>query len=372
LNIDTSLNVTLDDLSTAMPPRSGEVSAPPEPLSPPRESAASSLSTREDEQSQKLDREEPAAESFELPQSAGIKGEPEEEIELPPAPGEKPHHVKVPIELGDDDIVYMHAVTVVPLDEKPDPRPLMLEEKGIDNREFAFALDRGGLRFFLSRFDRRSMSISKSGVLLLGKQESLRLRGVHAGIINDLRAHGVLLPFRFGTVAVDKADLFEKIDEHLFDLQDAVEDLLATTRWTVSVSMLDRKLAQIIGSEGGGVRRERDRRETTGRGSSQGGKVDIKTLERILGRQKKIAESIHAELDALADRSTIESIVGFSSGTSDEWKLILKAWYEVPPSRVQRLNRAITDIQYRHFLFELMLSLTGDQTEFDFPKTSQA
>jgi hypothetical protein len=48
-----------------------------------------------------------------------------------------------------------------------------------------------------------------------------------------------------------------------------------------------------------------------------------------------------------------------SSGTSDDWKVILRAWYDVEPGSIPALNRLINDIQYRHFLFELMLSLAG-------------
>ena len=289
---------------------------------------------------------------------------PEEVFEEEPA-RPKPSHARIPVELADDDAMYLHGVSVVPLDEKSEHRPFMLEEKGIDNREFAFALDRGGLRFYLSRFDPRAMNVSKAGVLLLGKQESLRLRGVHAGIINDLRAHGMLLPFEFGTVAHGKAELLELIDEHIFDLQDAVDDLLATQWWHVSAFMLDAKLAQILGSETAAPRR--DRRETA-YSPTHAGKVDIKMLERVLGRQKKIAESVHEELSAIADQSEVETIVGFSSGSSDDWKLILKATYQVPASRVQKLSTAVTDLQYRYFLFELMLSLTGDTASFSFRK----
>ena len=93
-------------------------------------------------------------------------------------------------------------------------------------------------------------------------------------------------------------------------------------------------------------------------------KIDIKTLERILGRQKRVAENVHEEMKKVADRVEVEMMVGFSSGTSDDWKPILRAKYLVPPSRVHKLHRAINDIQYRHLLFELMLTLTGDQAAF--------
>jgi hypothetical protein len=280
-------------------------------------------------------------------------------FEAPATPGPRPHHLRIPFQYDDDDVVYVHGVTIVPVDEKSEPRPFMLEEKGLDSKEFAFAMDRGGLRFFLSRIDRRSISVSKTGLMLSGKQESLRLQGVHEGVLNDLRAHGVVLPFEFGTIARSKDELIALVDERLYDLHDAVDDLLATSWWKLTVSMLDAKLAGIIGTEPG----ERERKPST-RQSASTAKMDIKVLEKILGRQKRLAETVHEEMKKVADRAEVELMVGFSSGTSDEWKPILRASYLVPPSRTHKLHRAITDIQYRHMMFDLMLTLTGDQPAF--------
>ena len=90
-------------------------------------------------------------------------------------------------------------------------------------------------------------------------------------------------------------------------------------------------------------------------------RLDIKMLERILQKEKKIAESVHQTLEAIADRSDIDMMVGLTSGSSDEWKLILKASYEIPERRMQRFHRAIIDLQYDHMVFDLMLSLEGDR-----------
>jgi hypothetical protein len=306
------------------------------------------------------------------PVPPALSGEPLPDVDrrphFEPTPGaaHRPQHLRIPFQYDDDDVVYVHGVTIVPVDEKSEPKPFMLEEKGLDSREFAFAMDRGGLRFFLSRLDSRTISVSKGGLLLSGKQESLRLRGVHESVLNDLRAHGVVLPFEFGTIARSKEELIARIEERLYDLHDAVDDMMATSWWKLTVSMLDAKLAGIIGTETGGADRER---RLSARPQAAGTKIDIKVLERILGRQKRIAETVHEEMKKVADRTEVEMMVGFSSGTTDDWKPILKASYLVPPSRVHKLHRAITEIQYRHLLFDLMLTLTGDQPPFSLHDT---
>jgi hypothetical protein len=308
------------------------------------------------------------------PEETAILG-PEEPAQVPVAeplqenevPLTKRHQSRIPFELNEQDYLYLHGVTTVPLEEKPAPKPFMLEEKGIENSEFAFVLDRGGLRFFLSRLTGQTLNVSKSGMLLFNKQESIRMRGLHETIVNELRGHGVVLPFEFGTVALGLEDLFGMVDAQLEDLRDAVDELMATTWWNLSAFMLDAKLAQVLRAEAPSGRRERERtRQSYASVPPPTGRLDIKTLERILGKQKKIAESIHAELSQVAERSEVETMVGLGSGTTDDWKPILKASYEVRPAHVQQLNRVITDIQYRHFLFELMLSLTGDRESYSF------
>ena len=172
----------------------------------------------------------------------------------------------------------------------------------------------------------------------------------------------------FGTVTLGREDLFDKIDANLYDLRDAVDEQMATSWWNLGAYMLDAKLAQMLGDEPSAATRNRERTRSTSSVPGPSPRIGIKTLERILGKQKKIAEAIHEELNKHAQRSDVDMIVGFNSGTSDEWKLILKSSYEIRPSGIQSFNRAITTIQYRHFLFELMLSLDGDREPYSFQR----
>jgi hypothetical protein len=267
--------------------------------------------------------------------------------------------------IEDQEILYFHAASQIPLEEKPAQKPFVMEEKGIESKGCTFALDRGGIRFYLSRVTGRSMNVSKTGVLLLSKQDSLRLRGTHYSILNDLRAHGILLPFVFGTVAMGKDALYTKIDEALYDLRDALEEMLSTKWWNLGVYVLDAKMAQSMASDSPGELSQRDRR-IQGTRQPMAGRLDIKTLERILGKQKKIAEGIHGDLKELAVRSDVDMMVGLNSGSSDDWKPILRASYEVPLSSVSQFNRAVIDMQYRHFQYDLMFVLNGDGEEFSF------
>jgi hypothetical protein len=290
-------------------------------------------------------------------------------IEVGRGEGGKPS--RIPYKLDDKDYIYISAVMKIPEGEAPGEGPFMLEEKGIDGKDFAFALDHNGLRLFLSRIRQNEMNVSRKGLLLLGKGESLQLRGQHESILNELRAHGIILPVEFATVARGKEDLRMMVQKHFDDLEEALAVQAKTKWWKVGLYVLDARIAQLFAEEGGGKQerggRERGRLSFTT--TVQPKKYDVKMLEKILQKEKKLAESVHADLSASAERSEIQSMVGLGSGSSDEWKLILQATYLVPSTvALQRFTRAVTDLQYRHILFEPMLSMVGDTEAFSFLK----
>jgi hypothetical protein len=260
-------------------------------------------------------------------EAAIINDEEEELVHVEPV-GSGKHLAHARYTFADDDFVYVHAVSKIPDNEEPSPDPFMLEEKGIDGHGFAFALD---------------------------------YEGVHESILNDLRGHGVLLPLEFGTVARGKDQLFDIIDKNKDDLEEALDDIVRTTTWTVTASVLDGTIAGIVGTEVQAVGRDRSRERASYTSAPQLKKFDIKVLERILQREKKIAEAVHAELSAVAENSDVETMVGLGSGSSEDWKVILKASYEVAKRDIGKFSRAVTDLQYHHLQYDLMLSLTGDR-----------
>jgi hypothetical protein len=298
------------------------------------------------------------------------KPEPPRERSRPPHKEEPPQigmlHQRTGVDLKEDVTVYLHGFTLLPSGEEAAAKPFMLEEKGIEGKDFAFAVDRAGMRFFASTLGSYAANVNRNGVFLLNKQESIRLRGVHASILNELRAHGTLMPFAFGTVVAGREELYRKLDDRAADLRQAIDAQLLTTWWDLSVYALDSRIGEFLTPDGMSGRRERDRGRESYTVGPAGQKLDIKALEKILGKEKKLAEGIHEELSPIADRADVDMMVGFGNGTSDDWKLILKSSYELPPSRVQWFCRTLTDLQYRHFIYELMLVFDGAREPFTF------
>jgi len=271
-----------------------------------------------------------------------------------------PVRSRIPYTVPDDALIYLHAASLIGPEEKPADAPFMLEEKGIDSRHFAFAWDCKGLRYYLSLLPPDVGSVGRGGALLLSKRDGMRLRGVHESVLNDFRLHGILLPFSFGTVVEGWAGFKAEIEKQSTRISEAVRLVAASKWWTVTVSVLDARFMELQQSDTPEKRRAMDRHRTSYTSNGPTGRMDLKTLERILTKQRRLAETIHHELEPLSDRAEVRSMVTLQSGTSDEWKTILKATYEIRPSIVNRFYRLVTDIQYQHFLQELMIAMTGD------------
>jgi len=313
---------------------------------------------------------QPPPEAEDMPAPPPERSRKKETIEVGFGEGGRPS--RIPFRIDDQEYMYVHGVMAVPPTERPCEHPFMLEEKGIDGKEFAFAVDVEDLRFFLSKVNQKDMNVSRKGVLLLGKSESIQLNGLHESILNELRAHGIVLPMEFGTVARGKADFLALATQIHANIRDDIARLTKTSWWTLNMSVLDGRIAQLFADELGG-KPERDGRQrervSYSAGSLQAKKFDVKLLEKILQKEKRLAESVHQELGSLAERSEIQSMVGLGSGSSDDWKQILRASYLVTGNiGYQRFTRAVTDLQYRHILFEPMLSITGDAEDFSFLK----
>jgi hypothetical protein len=258
----------------------------------------------------------------------------------------------------------------IPESELASSEPFMLEEKGIDANEFAFALDYEGFRFFLSRIGQNGMSVSRKGLLLLGKQEAMQLKGMHESILNELRGHGIVLPFEFGTVARGLDEFLQLASRFRAEISDEWGRLASTKWWTLGLYVQDARIAYLfsIDSVHKQERVGRERERTSFFPPLHAKKFDVKTLEKILQKEKKFAESVHEDLNRKAERSEVQTIVGLGSGSSDDWKLILRASYLIPQPFLQRFTQTVTDLQYRHILFEPMFALAGDRESFSFQR----
>lgn len=263
----------------------------------------------------------------------------------------------------DEDRAYVLAAGLIGMQDTPSAEPFTLPEPGLDEGSSVFAFDHAGMRFYLSHLKNPEASVSKSGMLLLSKAETLRHRLLHERLINTLRLHGTILPAESGTVVRGRDDLIRRVDFRLHALLEILLGLAKATTWRVTVSVLDQRVLQVLPAESSSGRASRHEPER-GRTVPSGKRIDVKTLERILTREKKLGEAMLQSLVPVAESHEVEYLIGLSGGSSDDWKPILKASLVMAQPRLPELARVIVHTQEKHAMFEPMLVLAGGTESF--------
>lgn len=318
----------------------------------------------------------PAAKAEPQPPPAALRVEPAKPVQVaarPAAPVEAPipepvaapkaavqkvlPQVRVPFTFEDQQS-YVHGVSLIPLSDSPSQTPFIIEEQGLDQRAGIFAVDHAGMRFFLSELKPDSYNVSKNGMLLLNKQDSLRLRGVHESIVNRLRQYGSILPAEFGTAVLSREDLSRRVEFRLHALLEFVLELGRTTTWRVTASVLDERVQRLLGSEQRSASSSRQDSER-GRHGTPAKRIDVKSLERLLTQEKKIAEAVLDALVPFAETHRVEHIVNLGSGRSEEWKPILTTVFMLGAGQNHRFFKAALDVESDHSMAELMVRVNG-------------
>jgi len=263
----------------------------------------------------------------------------------------------------DEQLAYVLAASLIPMFDSPSVTPFSLDGIGLDGGTDLFALDHAGMRFYLSLLKDQDASVSKSGMLLLNKQDTLKHRAQHERIINTLRVSSLIIPAESGTVVRGKADLLRRVDFRLHALLEILLNLSKNTAWRMQVSVLDNRIQQILPADttpASSGRREPER----GRVTAPNKRTDVKTLDRLLTREKKLAETILQAISSAADSHEIEYLIGLTGGTSDAWKVILKAVFQVQQPRYSQFARAVAECQEMHAVADPMIVLAGDTESF--------
>jgi hypothetical protein len=258
---------------------------------------------------------------------------------------------------------YLHGVSLIPLRDSPSPAPFLIEGQGLDRRSRMFAVDHAGMRFYLSELNQDSYSVSKNGLLLLNKTDSMRLRGWHESILNRLRIHTTLLPAEFGTAVLGKDDLARRVEFRMHALLEFVLDLGKTTMWRVTASVMDDTVMHFL-ADGPAPQRTSRRDTEHGRHAAPEKRTDVKSLERLLSREKKIAELILDILVPVAESHRIEHLVNLGSGRSEDWKSILTAVFTLAAGQSQRFFQAVVEVETVQSMVDPMLRVTGTTESF--------
>ena len=269
---------------------------------------------------------------------------------------------RIPIPF-EDERAFVLAAALIPLQDTPSKDPFKIGGEGLEPGSEIFAIDHAGIRFFLSTLKKPEAGVSKAGMLLLGKQESIKHRGVHERLVNVLRLQSLILPAEAGTVVLGRQDLMRRVDFRLSALFEVLLGLSTLSAWRVHAYVLDAQVQKTLPAEVSPARSSRHDAERA-RVPSSSKKTDIKTLDRLLTREKKLAETILQKLAAAADHHSVESMVSIGSGSSEDWKPILKASFDVSTARFGQFARAVVECQDANAMFDPMLTVAGGPGSF--------
>jgi len=269
-------------------------------------------------------------------------------------------HTPFPFE---DERAYVIAASLIPLNDSPSSHPFRIGGDGLDEGTELFAVDHAGMRFYLSLLNNQDASVSKTGILLLNKQDTLFHRGNHERLVNMLRVRGMILPAESGTVVKGNDDLVRRIDFRLHALLEILLGLSTTTTWHLHVSILDSRIQHTLPPEPAQSRSGRPEREGV-RGAGGHKRTDTKSLDRLLTREKKLAETILQSVATAAERHDVDYMIGLAAGSSDSWKIILKATFQVPQARYTHFMETVVACQEMHALIGPMFVLAGGAESF--------
>ncbi|MDL1892963.1 hypothetical protein FBQ87_08740 [Sphingobacteriales bacterium CHB3] len=271
------------------------------------------------------------------------------EVVMPPTP-----------DFSNEDLLYIHGAA--PVEESSnEPRILPVDQlRGIDATGQMFSFDLWGLRLYVSKVQKEELSVTRSGMLLLNKEDSLHYREEHEVIVNVLRNEEMILPFEFGTIVRGKEELIRKATVLAPALQRGLASECRSATWLVRLRAYDARVTKVIsGLAPATMIQERGRDE-----KRPSKRSDVKTLEKLLQHERTVAETIHALLTGVSLSSEVSLLVNIGNGTSEDWKTILEASYEIPIINRSKFFSVLVELQNEYRKAGMMFEVHGPSGRF--------
>ncbi len=266
--------------------------------------------------------------------------------------------VNEPPLIGEEAVVFVYAATNGSIPLHADVMNSISSISGIDGKNNLFLAEQEGKRLVVSNVQPDSITVTKSGVVLLGKEESLQLRQRFEEIQNALRCWLSILSFEFGTVISGRESFDRLVGSAVSRLSSAQALEAATVKWRLNLYALDSRIDHLV------PKTTQRTIERTRESRIQVKRFDFKRHEKILQLERQFADEIHSILASCAGAVSVEASVGMGSGTSEDWKLILQATYEVSEERRQSFFNALAAIQGEYKGKGLLLEVLGAAGRF--------
>jgi len=253
--------------------------------------------------------------------------------------------------IGEDDWIYLYGFCYAPETSGKGVPARKLDIRAFDRKNDLFLLDYGDIRFFVSKLTVSDYIADKTGRPTLDPQKSVWFKYDHEKIINHLRTGEVLVPFNPWTIFKGLGEVTKAIEDRYVDLLRTLIDAHDSTEWEVEVFGYDDHIIKLpaITQQGKVRTSERESRHPASKVR------DVKFVERLIFREKTIAQEIHSNLLFYAQRGKLDHMIRLDGAFMNDWKSIMVCRYTVQKDKRKKFCEAISSINETYPGYDLMV-----------------
>ena len=260
-----------------------------------------------------------------------------------------------------NDWLYVYGLSYAPDSSgKGIPTKKLLID-GIDHSSSIFLLDYGDIRVFVSKLKSDGYPRDKNGMPTLPSQKTSYYKLAHERILNTLRSEDVIVSQPPWSIVKGLDELRNTVERRYVDALKALIDMQDALDWDVDVMVFDEHIMQLPSILHAQKERatSRNTRHATGKG------VDVRLMERVIFREKSLAQEIHNDLLVHANKNKIDYMVRLDSAIMGDWKSILSARYTVGKDKRRTFCHAIAGLQKKYDEYQLLFSVSVPTRKFN-------
>lgn len=269
---------------------------------------------------------------------------------------------KMDIHLTPNDWFYLYAFSYAPESTGRGNPTKKLSLKGVDGSNDIFLLDYGDVRFYLNKLTVNDYSSDRSGKPILSRAQATRFKFEHENILNIFRSVDIVVPFPCWTIFQSYQKIINIIEDKYVELLRSLIDIHDAVDWDVEVYALDKYITNL--PEFVAVEKSRAPQRETRHQVSKG--KDIKVLEKLIMKEKTLAQDIHSHLLSIANKAKIDFMIRLDNAFMDDWKSILSVRYNVGKEKRKNFSQALLSLQKEHERYQLMFKVTNPNVRFSF------
>lgn len=263
------------------------------------------------------------------------------------------------IPLDPSDWFYIYGFSYAPISTGKGVPTKKLKLKGADGLNTIFLVDSGDIRLYLSKLSKEDYSLDRSGKPTLTTQKATGVRYQHERILNTLRTEEVIVSVPCWTLMLGLAGITALIEDRYVELLRALIDVHDAVDWDVEVFALDEHIVSLPEiADAGKSSKQRETKHASGKTR------DIKVMEKLIFKEKSLAQEVHSSLLLLATKAKVDYMIRLDNALMEDWKSILLARYIVPKDKRKAFCLSISDLQEEYKVYQLMIRLTSPATRF--------